>query len=180
MAEIHYKTVEKKTFNPNKNYFEIEHIKIPREETEEEIALNNDIALCYNLELLIQIFGPCSAIGALIVLICFNLWIYGLISFVVLLALSIIVGRSLSKEGDNHSRKLYEFYNKQVVQFWDEATAEIIAHNAEQERIAEEWRAAHPFEEKIRAVLSDPMSSVDIAEMAYFFADKYLKEKLGD
>jgi hypothetical protein len=180
MAEIHYKTVEKKTFNPNKNYFEVEHVKISREETEEEIALNNDIILCYNLELLMQIFGPCGATVALIVLICFNLWIYGLISFVVLLTLSIIVGHSLGKEGDKHSRKLYEFYDKQVSHFWDEATAEILAHNVEQERIAEEWRAAHPFEEKIRAVLSDPMSSVDIAEMAYFFADKYLKEKLGD
>ncbi len=180
MAEKHYRTVEKKTFNPDKNYFEIEHIKITREESEEETTLNNNIVLYYNLELLMQIFGPCGAIGALIVLICVNLWIYGLISFVVLLTLSIIVGRSLCKEGDKYSRKLYEFYDNQVSHFWDEATAEILAHNAEQERIAEEWRATHPFEEKIRAVLDDPMSSVDIAEMAYFFADKYLKEKLGD
>ena len=102
------------------------------------------------------------------------------ISFVVLFTLSIIVGHYCEKESVKYARKLYEFYDECGSRLWDEAMTEINAYNAEQERIAEEWRAEHPFEEKIRAVLDDPMSSVDIAEMAYFFADKYLKEKQGD
>ena len=180
MAEKHYRTVEKKTFNPNKNYFEIEKVKIYREVGNEEETFDRKANLYCSLELLIKVFGSCAAIGAGIFLICVDLWILGLLSFAVVLTLSIIVGCSLEKEGVKYANKLYEFYDTQGPHLWDEAMAEINAHNAEQEQIAEEWRTAHPFEEKIRAVLDDQKSSVDVAEMAYFFADKYLKEKQGD
>lgn len=171
--------IEKKTFNPNKNYFEIENIEIYREVSEEEEIYDHNAIMYGGMELLVKVLGPCAAVVAGIFLTCINLWILGLISFVVVLTLSIIVGCGLEKESVKYACKLYEFYNTHGPHLWDEGAAEINAHNAEQERIAEEWRVAHPFEEKIRAVLDDPKSSVDVAEMAYFFADKYLKEKLG-
>ena len=52
---------------------------------------------------------------------------------------------------------------------------EVQAWNDEQERIAEEWRAAHPLEEKIRACIKDPMSSVEVANLARYYAEEYLK-----
>ena len=38
-----------------------------------------------------------------------------------------------------------------------------------------ERRAEHPFEEKIRACIKDPNSSVDIADLARYYALDYLK-----
>ena len=56
-----------------------------------------------------------------------------------------------------------------------ELVKEVNAYNAEQERIAAEWRAKHPLEEKIRACLKDPNSSVEIADLARFYAAEYIR-----
>lgn len=177
MAEKHYRTIEKKTFNPDKNYFNIETIKVYREESKEEETLSHNANVCGTMELLVKVLGISGSLAALLVLSCLNLWLYGLIIFVILFPASLILGRQLEKECERFERELAEYYEKYGPLFYAEQMAEILAHNTAQELIAAEWRAAHPFEEKIRAVLNDPMSSVDIAEMAYFFADKYLKEK---
>jgi len=56
------------------------------------------------------------------------------------------------------------------------ATEDLRAYNDKQKKIAETWRAEHPLEEKIRACLRDPMSSVDIANLARYYAEEYVKE----
>jgi hypothetical protein len=70
-------------------------------------------------------------------------------------------------------RKYREDYENVL---WAVATQELRAYNEEQKKIAEAWRAEHPLEEKIRACLRDPMSSVDIANLARYYAEVYLTE----
>ena len=54
---------------------------------------------------------------------------------------------------------------------------EIKKYNEEQERIAEAWRAEHPFEEQIRQCLLDPKSSVDIAKAAIIYVENYFDKE---
>ena len=52
---------------------------------------------------------------------------------------------------------------------------EIRAYNEEQHRIADAWRAEHPFEEHIRACLLDMNNSVAIAEAAKYYVEQCIK-----
>ena len=83
MAKQHCRTIEKKTFNPDKNYFTIETIKVYREESKEEETLSHNANVYRTMELLIKVLGISSSLAALLVLSCLNLWLYGLIIFVI-------------------------------------------------------------------------------------------------
>ena len=79
----------------------------------------------------------------------------------------------LSKTADRHQAIVYTYYEENDV--WNTPLVkEIKAYNAEQELIAAEWRTKHPLEEKIRACIKDPKSSVEIADLARFYAKEYL------
>ena len=69
-------------------------------------------------------------------------------------------------------RKWHDEHDEEL---WAEAIRPIKEYNEEQKRIAEAWRAEHPLEEKIRACLLDPISSVDVANLARYYAEVYLK-----
>ena len=76
-----------------------------------------------------------------------------------------------------YSEELRKYRTDHEEELWAVATADIRLYNEEQKKIAELWRAVHPLEEKIRACLKDPMSSVDIANLARYYAEIYLTEK---
>ena len=177
MAKI-YRTINKETFIPEKNYFKVEKIEVYREETPEEVLYEKKSKVYVTSAWSIGFFGGATIFVASIVLGSFGLLLpcFGLV--LLLIPLFIIV-KKLFDTSDSYEEKLNKFDNEFGAKLWDEATAEIYEYNKQQHKIAKEWRAQHPFEEKIRAVLDDPLSSVEIAEMAYFFAENYLKEKLG-
>jgi hypothetical protein len=58
---------------------------------------------------------------------------------------------------------------------FEEEYEQCIAYNLEQEQVAIQWRAAHPFEEKIRMAQTRG-SSVDVAEMV----KEYIKLQKGE
>jgi len=178
MAKI-YRTINKETFVPEKNYFKVEKVEVCRDETPEEVLYEKKSNTYASSAWLIGCVGGAIIFVASIILGSFGLLLpcFGLV--LLLIPLFIIV-KKLFDTSDSYEEKLNKFYNEFGAKLWDEATAELYEYNKQQYKIAEEWRAQHPFEEKIRAVLADPKSSVDVAEMAYFFAEKYLKEKVGD
>ena len=176
MAKI-YRTIKKETFIPEKNYFEVEEVKVSREETSEEVEYSKKANFYEDMAWLVGFGGGAIIFIVAIILGAFGLLLPCFLSIAVSLPLIYIIAGKFFKISDIYCVKGNEFYHEFVIKLWKEATAEIDEYNRQQQLIAKEWRAQHPFEEKIRAVLNDPKSSVDIAEMAYFFADKYLKEK---
>lgn len=179
MAKI-YRTIKKETFIPEKNYFEVEEVKVSREEAFEEVEYSKKANFYEDMAWLVGCGGGVITFIVAIILGAFGLLLFCFLSIAILLPLTYIIAGKFFKISDAYCIKDNEFYNKFGIKLWKDATAEIDEYNRQQQLIAKEWREAHPFEEKIRAVLNDPKSSVDIAEMAYMFADKYLKEKLGD
>jgi hypothetical protein len=75
-----------------------------------------------------------------------------------------------------YSEELLNYRQEHEEELWAEATKDLKVYNEDQKRIAEAWRAEHPLEEKIRACIKDPMSSVDIANLARYYAEVYIKE----
>ena len=180
MATIKHQ-FEKETFIPEKNYFKCEWVTLYREETDEEIDLYNTAA---NWESC----GPVVvAVGALLALICGivfgmlsnqNSWfLVGVVFGFVCLIGAVIFTNIVCAPKELQAREALERWHKEHdEELWADAYAPVLAYNEEQHRIAAEWREQHPLEEKIRACLADPKSSVDIAELARYYADKYIKE----
>lgn len=177
MATINW-TIKKETFNPNKNYFEVENIKVSREESEIEIKNNKLSSLYDGLSTVILVL--CSTVaaisGVIFLATVFNdprYCLVFLVSFVISFLIAIFGCKLLSKTADRHQAIVYTYYEENDV--WNTPLVkEIKAYNAEQELIAAEWRTKHPLEEKIRACIKDPKSSVEIADLARFYAKEYL------
>lgn len=173
MATIEW-SVRKETFNPDKNYFNIDHVDVSRETSAEEDRLAK-LACRYNtcagwligVGVIGALLGG-SALGAL------ELWIWCVLTFAFCIG-CIITGCVLLNEAQRYDTQRDKYIKEHDV--W--RTPEVIAveeYNKEQQLIADKWRAEHPLEEKIRACLLDPKSSVDVANLARFYAIEYLKE----
>ena len=166
---------EKETFNPEKNYFEITYETVSRETSEEEDRLEK-LSDRFNtwgmitgvFGIIIGLFGA-STLGAL------GLWVAaGIVLFVSIS--SIIIGFVvLCNKGLDCDRKL-DMYQRAHDVWNTPEVQEIKRYNNEQNDFAAAWRAEHPLEEKIRACLLDPKSSVDVANLARYYAEEYLRE----
>ena len=180
MATIHH-YFDKETFVPEKNYFTIEKVECSREEDETEVLLDE------RSDKWCAIGFHCIGWGCLIGLImmitfgalggALSSWYYigagfGVAAFVG----GFIFANAVCWPNEKKYVTLYRKYHlEHEEELWAEATKEVRAYNEEQHRIADAWRAEHPFEEKIRACIKDPNSSVDIADLARYYALDYLK-----
>lgn len=174
--------VDKKTFVSEKNYFKTESVKITREKTAEELKFT-DAQYKWSARgfwtLFIGLFGGfivAFVFGALGSAINSSFY-WGCLpgGFMIICGIFLPHGWFWEKEKEVY-RAWQDWYNEHEEELWAEARKEIDAYNAEQEKIAEAWRAEHVFEEKIRACLLDPKSSVEIADLARYYALEYLKE----
>ncbi len=181
MATIYWQ-VEKETFVPEKNYFKTEWVKISREETSQEIELENERYKWSNhgfYTLFIGLFGGFIALitfGALGEAV-HHYFYWGCLPGGLMVVCGIFLPHAWFWEKEKELYYAYQDWSKEhEVELWKEARKEVDAYNTEQHQIAEAWRAAHPLEEKIRACLLDPKSSVDVANLARYYAEVYLKE----
>lgn len=180
---MYCRSIVKKTFKPDKNYFETEEITIKRPSTDVEITLNDKIDK-YGTGAIISI-----AVGILLALV--SGLVFGLLGELVHIAFTagafggvllffvggILLARNYFWEREHkYGEELCTYHKEHDEELWAEYEAEIKSYNEEQAKIAEAWRAEHPLEEKIRACIKDPMSSVEIADLARYYAIEYLKE----
>lgn len=177
-----YQYFDRDTFEPTKNYFSTEKVKCGRQRTAHETHLF-DMAHKWS-----SIGFHCIGWGVLIGLIfmitfsvlaaCFNDWLYaGTAVGAILFVGGIIFANAVCwPKEQSYSEELQKYRAEYENVLWAVATTELRAYNDEQKRIAEAWRAEHPLEEKIRACLKDPMSSVDIANLARYYAEEYIKD----
>ena len=186
MATITW-SVEKKTFVPEKNYFKCENVKVSREETKEEIELYDKMIhydnLAVTLAIILSISGVLGALigGGLLINFVSKAWGTFCAIFCVNLGLSSIpVFRILGGKSDKYKVAWDKYRKDHDVWNTSPSAMEVQAWNDEQERIAEEWRAAHPLEEKIRACIKDPMSSVEVANLARYYAEEYLRGQTNE
>jgi hypothetical protein len=176
MATIEWQQ-KKETFNTEKNYFDITYVTVSRETSEEEVRLERLSSRYDTWGMIIGIFGiilglfGCSSLGAL------GLWLAFCIAAVVSISSMIIGFVVLLNKGLDCDRKL-DKYLKEIDVWNTPEVQELERYNKEQNEIADKWRAEHPLEEKIRACLKDPMSSVDIANLARYYAEEYIKENI--
>ena len=169
---------KKETFNTEKNYFDITYEVVSRETSDEEDRLEK-LACLFDIwgmilgvsGVFMALFG-CSALGAL------SLWVaFGIVAAVSVgcMLLGFVV---FLNKGVEYDRKLSSYQKEHDVWHTPEVQA-LKKYNEEQNEFAAEWRAAHPLEEKIRACLLDPKSSVDVANLARYYAECYLKGDTG-
>ena len=179
--------VEKKTFVPEKNYFKCENIKVWREESEEEMILYDQMmhydSLGMTLSACLGLGGFFGAIigGSLVANFVSLFWGICCVVFCLMVGISSIpVFRFLASKSDKY-RVLWDKYRDDH-DVWNTSPSvqEINVYNAEQERIAEVWRAEHPFEEHIRFCIKDPNSSVAIADAARYYAEHFLNKEISD
>ena len=177
--------IEKKTFIPEKNYFKCDNVQVSREETPKEIELWNKSVTWANRGfaaigigvLLSIIFGISFGIWSNT-----NPWAYigvavGIASFLGGIIFANVVCWSKEHEAYDLYRKWRDEHDEEL---WAEASRPIKEYNDEQEKIAETWRTEHPLEELIRACIKDPISSVDVANLARYYAEVYIKEKSNE
>lgn len=175
-----YLNVKKQTFNPNTNYFDIEDVQYERDLTpyEEELWDKREkystwgfwsigIGLLVGLASFIT-FGSLMSISTWFTLGV----IFGVICFV---GGFLVAHGYFWKKEQNCAEDIRTFRREHEEELWSKELAEVRAYNEEQDRIAEAWRADHPFEEHIRACLLDKNSSVAIADAAKYYVDVYLK-----
>jgi uncharacterized membrane protein (DUF485 family) len=177
-----YLTAEKKTFNPDTNYFIIDQVQFERELTPYEDELWDKREKCES-----QGFWSIG-LGILIALVCFigfglaaeihNAFIVGIIFGIV----CFIGGFALAhgyfwKKEQNYVEEIQEYRREHEEDLWADQLAEVRAYNEAQEKIAEAWRAEHLFEEHIRTCIKDPNSSVAIAVAAKYYAENYLNKE---
>jgi hypothetical protein len=176
----HY--VDKETFEPEKNYFSIEKVQVSREETSEELELWDKAArwssvgfLCIGWGCLIGLIFMITfgTLGSLV-----SPWFYiGAAVGGILFVGGIVFANAVCWPKEQEAHSVFQQYHKDhEEELWAEATAEVRAYNEKQHEIAKAWRAEHPLEEKIRACIKDPNSSVEIADLARYFASEYVKE----
>ena len=179
---MYCRSIVKETFKPNKNYFETEEISIKRPSTDIEVDLATKIERYATLGGLSILVGILLAAASAI--------IFGILGEQVHMAFAagafggallffiggIVLARSYFWAREQKYSEELELYHKEHdEELWADYEAEIKAYNEEQAKIAEAWRAEHPLEEKIRACLKDPRSSVEIADLARYYAIEYLK-----
>ena len=173
--------VSKETFVPEKNYFKCENVTVSREETNEEIELWNEACTWSNRGLVILCSGVIFGFIFLILFGCLGNSISPLFYWVCgvggMFAVAGILLPNIYFWPKEH--KLLEvqraWYRQHEDELWAEARKEVDAYNKEQHNMAATWRSEHPFEEKIRACLLDPKSSVEVANLARYYAEEYLK-----
>lgn len=158
-----------KTFNPNTNDFDNDYKSFCKEVDKKTVKAIN--LLRFLARACIILCGLCI-IGAISfgAVADTGLWwcIPCAIGCCILLIGCIIFGVKADAQAD-----YLEEYFRDIS--FDDEVAECLQYNDEQEQIAKVWRAAHPFEEKIRMAKTRG-SSVDIAEMV----KEYLKLQKGE
>ena len=175
MATVEWQQ-KKETFNPDKNYFDITYETVSRETFEEEDRLERNSSRCFSWGAGLTTFGIFVGLIGGAVFGGLEIW-PAFIAVVALCGASILVGTvGLMNKGQKYSEML-ERYVKEHDVWGTPEVQEILNYNKEQNEIAAKWRAEHPLEEKIRACLLDPKSSVDVANLARYYAEVYLKEK---
>ena len=183
MATV-YQYFDKDTFEPEKNYFSTEKVKCAREETTEESRLD-DLSYKWTSIGWNSIGWGCliGFVGALVFAVIGGLseqplWYIGTVFCVALFIGGIIFANAVCWPRERkYAEQRGEYRKEHEDELWAEATTELRAYNEEQKRIAEAWRAEHPLEERIRACIKDPYSSVDIANLARYYAEAYIKER---
>ena len=175
--------LEKKTFNPAKNYFDVEEAIIKRPSTDIEKELSNKIDKYSTCGFITIFIGIILAIACAIIfgVLAETVHIaFGVAAFAGVLVFfigGIVFARQYFWEHEHkYSEELCTYHKEHDEELWAEYEAEIKAYNEEQDKIAEAWRDEHPLEEKIRACIKDPKSSVEIADLARYYAIEYLKE----
>lgn len=173
---------DKHTFIPEKNYFSTEKVVCSRPRTEPEMLLREQADKWSRIGF--RCIGW-SCLICLIFTITFcalaagfsNRFYIGTAVGVILFVGSIIFANAVCWPNEQkYSEELRSYRQEHEEELWAEATKELKAYNEEQKRIAEAWRAKHPLEEKIRACIKDPVSSGDIANLARYYAEEYLKD----
>ena len=174
--------LEKKTFNPATNYFNVEEVVIKRPSTAIEKDLNKKIenysTAGFITILVVAVLALICAIvfGALAEMVHVAFGVAAFFGVLFFIIGGIIFARQYFwKLEHKYNEELSTYHKEHDEELWAEYIAEIKAHNEEQDKIAETWRAEHPLEEKIRACLKDPHSSVDVANLARYYAEVYLK-----
>ena len=179
MATVSWQ-ITKETFVPEKNYFVTKQVRVEREESAFEVQLQKNAWILYMYQVTLSILFILGGLIGGIFLGCLaeELSPYYWIACIGVVAIAILgmvfVIPWLSRREDLCYEQLNKYQTEYDVWNEPELVKEIKAYNAEQELIAAEWRAKHPFEEKIRACIKDPKSSVEIADLARFYAKEYL------
>ena len=182
MATV-FQYFDKDTFVPEKNYFSTESVECVRQRTEVEDQLyaksykwSSTGFYCISLGCLVG-FILALSFAVIAGLAQQELWYIGTGFGIFLFIGGIIFASAVCWPKENkYSELLREYRKDHREELWAEATKSIREYNEEQKRIAEAWRAKHPLEELIRACIKDPISSVDIANLARYYAEIYLKE----
>lgn len=185
MATV-YQYFDKDTFVPEKNYFSTEKVECERKETEVEEQLKIKAEKWRN----IGFYCICwSCLAGLILMLTFGIlgsifssWFFAVagVGFVSFVGGIIFANAVCWPQENKYSEKLRKYRLDYEKVLWVVATTELRHYNEEQKKIAEAWRAEHPLEEKIRACIKDPMSSVDIANLARYCAEEYLRNEQDD
>lgn len=167
---------KKQTFNPNKNYFDCTYVEVSREISEEETKLSKLCERYLNWGLTLCVIFTCGALFGGVALAALELWGAFAIVFPLCVVGVIFSGCYLLNKGTDCENELDRYIKEHDV--WNTPEVqEIKKYNEEQERIAEAWRAEHPFEEQIRQCLLDPKSSVDIAKAAIIYVENYFDKE---
>lgn len=167
---------KKETFNPEKNYFNIDYVEVFRETSEEEDRLSRLSGRYFNWGIALFIIFTCGALFGGIVLGAFNLWLAFAVTDPLCVAGMLFASCYLMNKSSICEKALDQYYKEHDV--WTTREVEAIKqYNKEQQEIANKWRAEHPFEEQIRQCLLDPKSSVDIAKAAIIYVENYLDKE---
>lgn len=181
MATI-YQYFEKDTFEPGKNYFSTEKVRYSRQETGPEVQLGGQSDKWRTIGF------HCIGWGCLVGLIfmitfgtlgsLFSSWYYigAAVGGILFVGGIIFANATCWPKEQKYMEELRNYRNEHEEELWLAVTEDLRAYNEEQKKIAEAWRAEHPLEEKIRACIKDPMSSVDIANLARYYAEEYIKD----
>lgn len=175
--------LEKKTFNSTKNYFVVEEVIIKRPPTAIEKDLNKKIENYSTAGFITILIGILLAVASAIIFgilgelvhIAFTAGAFGGVLFFFIGGI-VFARQYFWKLEHKYGEELCTYHKEHEEELWAEYEAEIKAYNEEQDKIAEAWRVEHPLEEKIRACIKDPKSSVEIADLARYYAIEYLKE----
>lgn len=159
-----------KTFNPNTNDFDDDHKAFAKEvDKETEKAINRNEWLQH---FCLYLWLPLLIATLTFACLADTYWdwrfVVGAVACLVAIIWASINIVTCETKNDDLTDRFRELN-------FEEEYEQCVAYNLEQEQIALEWRAAHPFEEKIRMAKTRG-SSVDIAEMVR----EYIKLQKGE
>jgi hypothetical protein len=180
MAKINW-TVSKETFQPDKNYFTVEHVEVSREESEFEIKNNQLGSLADIAGTLIMVLCSVFVVlsGICLVGVLANEPKYSLIClsiFIPSLLCAVFIPKLCFKASDKYYALAYKYCEENDV--WNTPEVQAIReYNIAQVKLASAWREAHPFEEHIRACFLDTNSSVAIADAARYYVEHFLNKE---